>query len=296
MNVPDGAQRGQQHDVDRADDRRTAEDHARGDDVAADLGARRAAELTEQLVEGVEDAQGAEHAVEHADRDHPDEEQRDRQDQRDLQRRPGVDVPQLQPGAARAAAAGLRRSAAAEPRDALSVASAPPRRPGPPTRRRRRTAAGGRHAGGGAASAAPARRSRPVAGGSRRPAPTGGTVGRRRLDGALRRPSSGSTAWPRPARTRPWRLSAGAAVSPVRAPVRTELGVRSLMPVSRSPAARAAPSRPGRSRLPSPLGTIIVGRRQLRTVVTPLRHTRRRARHCPSYGRSPRSTRPPASS
>src|SRR5215212_10310985 len=37
-------------------------------------------------------------------------------------------------------------------------------------------------------------------------------------------------------------VSPGASASPTRDPVRTELGVRSLMPLSRSPAARAASS------------------------------------------------------
>jgi hypothetical protein len=46
-------------------------------------------------------------------------------------------------------------------------------------------------------------------------------------------------------------LSARGAASPTRDPVRTELGVRSLIPVSRSPAARTAPARPVRSHLPS---------------------------------------------
>jgi hypothetical protein len=84
----------------------SADHDARGDDVLAAARPGRAAQLAEQVVEGVEDAEPGEHPVEDSDRDHPDEEQRDRQHQRDLERRPDVDVPQLQAGPAGTTAGG----------------------------------------------------------------------------------------------------------------------------------------------------------------------------------------------
>ena len=237
----------------------------------AAVGARRRAELTEQVVEGVEDAERAEHAVEDADRDHPDEEQRDRQDQRDLQRRPGVDVPQLQAGAARAAA--LRRTPSADPR-----AGAPAVDSGGPCRgcrpRSRRAGGGDRCTGSPSPAAcrtAPARRARRrtvtacPAVARLAPEPVAGPCAR---CGARRR---GSAAWPTPASASPGRCRRPARQRP-------------------RPGTRCAPNSASGRSCQSPVPQRRGPRPSLAVTI------RRRARHCPSYGRSPRSTRPPASS